>query len=843
MRRRFVATLMVGGLLSGFLVSGTATAADGGSVTLSAKPTSASQGGAPTLNNLNIRITSPAAAGGSEFTPPYVDYLSSSVWLVANGLNPLSNEMSGVQRPLHLGGPRLVAPGAVSGQGAAGTLVPYRDPSAKFSRNILIPRDFSASPMQTEPHIAINPDDPDHLIVGMIDYNFPGVTSYVSIDGGESWEGPVQLKHPRDEIASAGDPVVAFDSDGTAHMIFISIDSEEFSLGNIIGSALVSSISVSSSTDGGFSWSTGVATTRSTVETEFAVDSSGRVRGTLGTAFLDKPWIAIGPNPDDPSRDIIYITYTNFISTFSIFYTDELPFIGSPVNETVIEMVKSEDGGITWSEPTEISPRIRQVFDQGRRGPADEESNGFVVEDPESPFTVPGGQAIEGRLRIVQGSQPAVAPDGTVYVGWMDTTDDGPFEGLAQMFVASSDDGGETWSPGRRVSTFLEPGFSPRTAFFRYWGSAFAQMATGPEGEVYVGYIGLPPGTPSDDGDLFVARSLDGGQTWGTPVKVNDDDTGRMQFFSSIETSPDGRLHAMWGDMRDDPKELRYHIYYAVSENQGESFGLNARVTDSSSNPNWGFPGGQFIGDYFSIAATDEDVYLVWADSRLGEFQGINQKIAFARQRQLPNPSIFLSPPEGAGGQPITIQGFNFQGDQDLFIQISGSLVTTARTSPLGTFMANLFIPIAGEGAHDVAVLDASGNVARASYFMSFGFDTIRDTADQVDKIEATLSSGFANSLRAGLSTELASGLDAQSASLTSGLGDIESAIARLQAAQDDLQTEIIEVDRLARIAADRPNQAVVLALVAAAAAAIFAAIAGATAWWRRRTPTGPAEA
>ena len=831
MRRRFVAALMTSGLLVSVLVSGTATAADGGSVTLSGKQSSAGHGGAPALNNLNIRIASPGAPNGTEFTPPFVDYLSTSVWLVANGLNPLSTDMSGVQRPLSLGGPRLVAPLAVSGQGAAGTLVPYRDPSAKFSRNILIPRDFSASPLQTEPHIAVNPDDPNHLIVGMIDYNFPGVTSYVSIDGGESWEGPVQLKHPRDEIASAGDPVVAFDRDGTAHMIFISLDSEDFSLDNIVGTAQVSSISLSSSTDGGFSWSSGVATTRSTVETEFTIDSTNRVRGTLSLSFLDKPWIAIGPNPDDPSRDIIYITYTTFVSSFNIFYTDELPFIGSPILETVIGLVKSEDGGITWSDPIEVSPRHRQVFDRSRGGSADEQNDDVAIEDPDSPVTVPGGQVIEGRLRLVQGSQPTVAPDGTVYVGWMDSTDDGPFEGLAQMYVASSADGGETWTGGRRVSTFLETGFSPRTTFFRYWGSAFAQMTTGPEGEVYIAYVGLPPGAPSDDGDLFVARSMDKGLAWELPVKVNDDKTERLQFFPSIATSPDGRLHVMWGDMRDDPKELRYHIYYAVSEDQGQSFGLNARASDSSSNPNWGFPGGQFIGDYFSIAATDEDVYLVWADSRLGEFQGINQKIAFARQRQVPNPSIFLSPPEGAGGQPITIQGFNYQADQDLFIQISGSLVTTARTGPLGTFTANLFIPIAGEGAHDVLVLDASGNASRASYFMSFGFDTIRDTAEQVEAMQAVLGPGFAEDLQAGFATQLSSGLEAQ----TSKFGDIQSAL-------DDLRSDVVEVERLARQASDRvspPNQALVLAVVAAGAAALFAAFT----WWRRRTPTGTAEA
>jgi hypothetical protein len=208
----------------------------------------------------------------------------------------------------------------------------------------------------------------------------------------------------------------------------------------------------------------------------------------------------------------------------------------------------------------------------------------------------------------------------------------------------------------------------------------------------------------------------------------------------------------------------------------------------------------------------------------------------------VPNPSIFLSPPEGAGGQPVTIQGFNFQGDQDLFIQLSGSIVATARTSPLGTFTANLFIPISGEGAHDVFVLDASGNVAPASYFMSFGFDNIRDTAEQVEALQAVLGPNFGEDLRAELATDLASGLEAQSSSI----GDIQSALEGLTAAQANLRLDLSRVENLAGIAATRDepaNQALVLAVVAGAATVVFAAFAAGTTWWRRRTPTGSAEA
>lgn len=51
-------------------------------------------------------------------------------------------------------------------------------------------------------------------------------------------------------------------------------------------------------------------------------------------------------------------------------------------------------------------------------------------------------------------------------------------------------------------------------------------------------------------------------------------------------------------------------------------------MTDFASNPNRAFPFGLFIGDYFSIRATEEDVYLVWPDARLGEFGPLTRRSA-----------------------------------------------------------------------------------------------------------------------------------------------------------------------------------------------------------------------
>ena len=137
---------------------------------------------------------------------------------------------------------------------------------------------LATPPLQTEPDIAVNPHDPDHLVLGLIDYNFPNNSAYVSIDGGVNWEGPQQIKYLRKDRISGGDPVVEFDRDGNVYMASISIGIKEYSVGNATGFALVSSIAVSTSKDGGFVWEEPVDSARSDVESDVVLDPTGRIR-------------------------------------------------------------------------------------------------------------------------------------------------------------------------------------------------------------------------------------------------------------------------------------------------------------------------------------------------------------------------------------------------------------------------------------------------------------------------------------------------------------------------------------------------------------------------------------
>lgn len=141
---------------------------------------------------------------------PIKDLLSGRAWLVLEGIDPALQRRPGWDLLTRLDWPSLgramITPsGAPALQAAAvGALVPFREPSPALSRNLLITRDFSFTPFQTEPHLAVNPLDPDHLVVAVIDYNFPSLVTYVSYDGGRPGRAPSWPLPPRGSLQRRG---------------------------------------------------------------------------------------------------------------------------------------------------------------------------------------------------------------------------------------------------------------------------------------------------------------------------------------------------------------------------------------------------------------------------------------------------------------------------------------------------------------------------------------------------------------------------------------------------------------------------------------------------------------
>jgi len=607
---------------------------------------------------------------GFRLLTPIVDLLSGPVWLRLKGVDIYESTMSSAASPSQAGGLPIQ--------------LPYRVPSPKFSRNLLISIDVSRIPYQAETSIAVNPLNPDNIVIGMNDYGVYGPSAYASIDGGERWEGPFATTPLlKDDYGS--DVSLAFDREGRVYFAYMSIGFKYIAVNRVLFGDDKASIVVIRSDDGGFRWSSPIVA---------AVGDIYAHENEVIIVFLDRPRITVGPDPFDLKKDRIYVTYTEFVLRYPLI--PEYPYILAPTISTTIKLVYSTDGGETWSSPRPVSPTYSHILGEERR-------------------------------RIVQGSNPKVGRDGTLYVAYYDSLDEGPWDGLFAPTIVKSKDGGRTFTKPIHVDYLLEMDYELPPTLFRAWVSMMPQIDVGPNEEVYLVVAAKP-----DDSDIFFYRSLDGGGSWSTARKLNDDKTNRDQFIPAIAVSPNGTIHVSWADRRDDPKDIEYHIFYTKSSDKGEKWIENTRVTDYPSNPNYGLY--LYIGDYFSIAATDEEVYVSWTDTRLGRQYSPNMKIGFARTRHIPLPSILVSPPSGHAGQEITIIGENFIPNGEVYIRVGDAYLSAVRSDRDGKFQTRIFMPILGEGPYKIEVIDASGNRAETYFYCELGIDTLKKEVESMKR-------------------------------------------------------------------------------------------------------------
>jgi len=88
-----------------------------------------------------------------------------------------------------------------------------------------------------------------------------------------------------------------------------------------------------------------------------------------------------------------------------------------------------------------------------------------------------------------------------------------------------------------------------------------------------------------------VIRSTDGGATWSKPVPVAPASDTHDQFFPAISVNPTGLVGVSWLDRRNDPANLSYQAFAAISTDGGKTF-PNTQLTTAFSNPDTNGGGG-----------------------------------------------------------------------------------------------------------------------------------------------------------------------------------------------------------------------------------------------------------
>ncbi|HQU71262.1 MAG TPA: sialidase family protein, partial [Calditrichia bacterium] len=287
-------------------------------------------------------------------------------------------------------------------------------------------------------------------------------------------------------------------------------------------------------------------------------------------SLADKNHLWVDNSPTSPFEGNLYAAWTDF---------------GGPNDSRVVVSV-STDNGLTWSARVPIS-------------------NGL-----------PG---------FHQGVNVKTASDGTVYAFYTVYTSGGVTDEPAIGMTVSTD-GGVTWGTATLIANNIRgirssgTDANMRVASFPV---AAVDISGGPrDGNLYVVWpnIGVPGVNTGSDISVYMLRSTDGGSTWDTPIRVNQDPTGtgKESFIPWITCDPTtGALSVIMYSNRDVPAG-QVEVFVSNSLDGGDSW-EDTKISDVAFTPS-PIPGlaGGYFGDYLSISAQGSNVYPVWTDNRTG---------------------------------------------------------------------------------------------------------------------------------------------------------------------------------------------------------------------------------
>ena len=491
---------------------------------------------------------------------------------------------------------------------------------------------------QNEPSIAVNPLNSDNLVAGANDeqaeppcqdLNGNGSLSglaecpfavnvgdsglYVSTNGGASWTDLGVLDTVNAAAAagwaainhySAGDPAVAFDSHGNAYYATLAFPHSPAPPQIEQGGSAADLVVVKATFDS----TTGTTGLGSTDWVPVLVTSGNPVR------FDDKENIWADTSSDSPFKDNIYVSWSMFSSNVrSIF---------GGIASDRIAIVRSEDGGATWSKPVFLSRSCNIGC---------------------------GG---------VQGSVVRTGPAGEVYVAWEESLN--RFAPNAIVFSKSLDGGIHFTRPITVVSTLLDIPSPLNGADFRdatpkagFRDNSFPSMTVAPNGTIYVSWAARCA-TGCARTEVFLAKSTNGGDTWTAPALVSRRDvaTGDPgdQFFPWVTASQVGSTTAVsivYYDRSYDNTGLASCTAMCTTDNKrligvtvatSVDGGASWAYARADSNTDGGFDpagsstngqGAQFMGDYIYAASAGNDVLVVWTDARNG-FTGAGKSYAIS---------------------------------------------------------------------------------------------------------------------------------------------------------------------------------------------------------------------
>jgi len=347
--------------------------------------------------------------------------------------------------------------------------------------------------------------------------------------------------------SASGNPAMAVDSSGNIHVVW-----EE-------SGSFPERISYKKSTDGGTTW-----TANKTLQ-------SGNPESDLG--WVGSPKIAV-----------------------DLFGNLHAVWAENPYGHAWVGYSKSTDGGATWTTGASISG---VAFCSGPDIAADSSGNLHLVwfGDPEGWInsivfyqkSMDGGNTWTPRkgltLTSPRSEYPAITVDlsDNLHVVWVDGT-----SANLEIYYDKSTDGGETWTPAKKLTDNLGLSMRPDIA---------TDLSSNP-------HMVWSDNTPGNY-EIYYEKSVDGGSAWITAKRISW--IPGWSGAPTIAADFSGSLHVVWPDNSPGNSE----IYFRKSTDGGATWTYARRIT-------W-TPGASYV----PVIAADPsgNLHLVWDDNTPGNYE------------------------------------------------------------------------------------------------------------------------------------------------------------------------------------------------------------------------------
>jgi hypothetical protein len=419
------------------------------------------------------------------------------------------------------------------------------------------------------PAIAVDPSDPNTVVVAEGDFHAGSCTLHVSTDGGATFRSakgdplPSSPGFDRCTPNSAGISYpLAWGADNT---LLVGLHAMPYNVSVPFSSRGPTSLVLSRTQNLG-------NTFQSTVVRDNRPAKPANNEGAW------QPHVVT-----DPKRNRVYVGWQR----------RNVPVPGLPDSESRPAVAVSTDGGKTFGPPIDL------LYGEGDL----------------SNIPALGNKALPTR----RGPTLAVAPDGTLFAintqaGRPEDGPDAPASQDLRMVLSVTSDLGKTFqhydvTPMTDGTDYPELAAVPTPGK----GPGYALVV------VYEDYSIDPVAGPQQVHEILMRRSTDGGKTWSDPRRLTDDPPTDFanKFDPNISVAPNGRVDVGWYDFRNDDGHMLIDIYATYSNDGGATWAPNVRITDRAADRRPGFfvDGGAVRGP-LGISSDNYAAHFAWEDTR-----------------------------------------------------------------------------------------------------------------------------------------------------------------------------------------------------------------------------------